>query len=105
MGFVIIETGGKQYQASVGDTIKIEKLPGGLKAGDKVVFDKVLLSDDGKETIVGTPYIPGLKARGVLKEEGRAKKVEVMKYKAKSRYKKVRGHRQPFMVVTIESIK
>lgn len=95
--FVIIETGGKQYQVSAGDTVKIEKLEGGLKAGDKVVFDKVLLSDNGKETVVGTPYIPGRKAEGVLKEERRAKKVEVMKYKAKSRYKKVRGHRQPFM--------
>ena len=103
--FAIIETGGKQYAVSSGDKIKIEKIKGNLKVGDKVVFDKVLLTDDGKETVVGAPYLSGKTVSGVLKEEGKGKKVSVMKYKAKSRYKKTRGHRQPFMTVEITSIK
>ncbi|OGZ03771.1 MAG: 50S ribosomal protein L21 [Candidatus Lloydbacteria bacterium RIFCSPHIGHO2_01_FULL_41_20] len=104
MNFVIIETGGKQYKVSEGDSIKIEKLSG-RKEGDKVVFDKVLLTDDGKGTEIGSPYLSGVSVSGTIKKEDRADKVEVMKYKAKSRYKKVRGHRQPYMLVEIESIK
>ncbi len=104
MEFAIIETGGKQYKVGNGDTIRIEKLSG-KKEGDKVVFDKVLLLDNGKETDIGSPYLKGKTVEGTIKETGRAKKIEVMKYKAKSRYKKVRGHRQPFMVVSIEAIK
>lgn len=103
--FAIIETGGKQYRVSKGDTIKIEKLSGGQKEGDTVLFDKVILHDNGTETKIGNPYLAGIAIEGRLKSEGRGKKVVVMKYKAKSRYKKVRGHRQPFMTVSIESIK
>lgn len=103
--FVIIETGGKQYRVSKGDTILIEKLSGGQKEGDMVTFDKVVLHDNGTETKIGDPYLSGIVVEGILKSEGRGKKVVVMKYKAKSRYKKVRGHRQPFMTVSIESIK
>ena len=101
---MIIETGGKQYAVGKGDKIKIEKIKGGLKVGDTVTFDKVLLSDNGKDTEVGMPYLAGKSVEAVLKEDGRGKKVSVMKYKAKSRYKKVRGHRQPFMTVEITGI-
>ena len=98
--FSVIMTGGKQYKVASGDTIKIEKLKD-LKAGDKVVFDQVLMSYDGGTTKVGTPHVAGLKLEGEVIEEGRAKKVVVIKYKQKSRYFKNRGHRQPFMKVLI----
>jgi len=75
------------------------------KDGDKVTFDKVLLLNDGKETKIGTPYIEGAKIEAVFKEEGRNKKVMVIKFKSKSRYFKKRGHRQPFTKVEIGSIK
>lgn len=103
--FAIIETGGKQYRVSKGNTIKIEKLSGGKKEGDTVLFDKVVLHDNGTETKVGSPYLYCMTVEGTLKSEARGKKVVVMKYKAKSRYKKVRGHRQPFMTIGISSIK
>jgi len=103
--FAVISTGGKQYKVSVGDTVKIEKLPGENKIGGKVVFDKVLLTESGSSTDVGAPFVSGAKVEAVLKEEGRGKKIEVMKYKAKSRYMKIRGHRQPYMEVEIISIK
>ena len=103
--FAVIKTGGKQYRVAVGDVVTIEIMDGEHKEGEAIVFDKVLLVDDGKDTTIGTPYIKEAKVTGVLKEIGKAKKVEVMKYKAKSRYLKIRGHRQPFFKVAIEKIK
>jgi large subunit ribosomal protein L21 len=103
--FAIIETGGKQYRVSVGDTIKVEILEGAMKVGDTVVFDKVLLIDNGADvTDIGTPYITGAKVSGSLIEIGRNAKVMVIKYKQKSRYFKRNGHRQPFFKVLIEKI-
>ena len=57
----VIQTGGKQYKVSEGDSLKIEKLAGEFKAGDKITFDEVLLVDDGKDTKIGSPYISGAK--------------------------------------------
>ena len=105
MTFAIIETGGKQYKIAEGDALTIEKLPGDLKEGEKVVFDKVLLLDDGKSTTVGTPYIDGAKVEATFEETGRGKKISVIRYKAKSRYFKRKGHRQPFSKVKIASVK
>lgn len=103
--FAIIETGGKQYRVAVGDTIKIEAIKGELKEGDPVIFDKVLLIDNGTDsTDIGTPYIDGAKVSGTLVKIGRNAKVIVIKYKQKSRYFKKNGHRQPFFEVKIEKI-
>ena len=102
--FAIIETGGQQYRVASGDIIKIEKLPGELQIGDPVTFDKVLLTDDGENTKIGTPYLEGVKIKSVLVENGRSRKIVVIKYKAKSRYFKNRGHRQPYSKVRISSL-
>ncbi len=104
MTFAIISTGGKQYKVSPGDSLKIEKIKGDFKVGDKVTFDKVMLIDDGKETTIGAPYLKAT-VTGTLEEVGRNKKVEVIKYRPKSRYFKRRGHRQPFFKVKIGEIK
>ena len=105
MDFAVIETGGKQYKVSKGDVLTIEKLKGEPKEGSKITFDKVLLTDNGKDTIIGTPYIKGGKVTGTLEEEGRGKKIHVIRYKAKSRYFKKKGHRQPYMKIKITSLK
>lgn len=102
--YAVIETGGKQYGVSAGDTIHTEILPGKTE-GEVVTFDKVLLVDDGSATTIGTPYIDGASVAGKIRKIGREKTVIVMKYKQKSRNMKRNGHRQPFMEVTIESIK
>ncbi len=102
--FAVIETGGKQYTVSEGDLITVEKLSGAGKTG-AVTFDKVLLVDNGKDTTIGTPYIDGASVEGKIEAEGRAPKITVIKYKAKSRYFKKRGHRQPFAKVRISKIK
>lgn len=101
--FAIVETGGKQYTVSDGGVLRIEKVAG--QKGDKIVFDKVLLLSDGSQTTIGTPYIDGASVEAVCMVEGKQKKVTVIKYKAKSRYFKKRGHRQPFTQVKIAKVK
>jgi large subunit ribosomal protein L21 len=109
MEIAIIETGGKQYTVAKGDTIRIEKLAAAKgkehKEGDKIVFDKVLLVDDGKDTTIGTPYIEKAKVTATIAKIGRAQKVTVIHYKQKSRYFKKAGHRQPYFAVKIEDFK
>ena len=105
MEFAVIQTGGKQYTVAKGDVITIERLSGSHKEGEEVVFDKVLLVDDGKDTTIGTPFIPEATVKGTIAEIGRAAKIEVVHYKQKSRYYKKNGHRQPFFKVKIDSLK
>jgi large subunit ribosomal protein L21 len=101
--FAVIATGGKQYLAKVGDTLTVEKIEGAK--GDAVTFDKVLLiaEDDASKVDVGTPYLKAT-VTGELMSQGRAEKIEVVHYKAKVRYKKRSGHRQPFTKVKITKI-
>jgi large subunit ribosomal protein L21 len=103
--FAVIETGGKQYRVSAGDTIKIEKIIGELAVGDKVTFDKVILVDNGSDTTIGAPYIAGAVVQATIKDIARHDKVVVVKYLQKSRYHKKNGHKQPYFEVTIDSIK
>ena len=109
MEFAVIKTGGKQYVVAPGDVVTIEKLGRGaatqdLKKGDTVTFADVLLKDNGKDTTIGAPTISGASVTGTVQTVGRAKKVEVVKYKAKSRYLKRRGHKQPNIKVKIDKI-
>jgi large subunit ribosomal protein L21 len=103
--FAVIFTGGKQYKVSVGDVLKVEKIDGEYKPGDKIVFDKVLLVDNGTDTTIGTPYIANAKVESLFQKFGKGKTVSVVKYKQKSRYLKRNGHRQSFVEVKISSIK
>jgi len=105
MEFAIIKTGGKQYTVSKGDIVAVEKLSDTQKVGDVIIFDKVLLVDNGKDTTIGTPYIAGASVKGKVTEIGRAAKIVVVHYKQKSRYFKKNGHRQPFVKVQIEALK
>ena len=102
MKFAVIETGGKQYRVASKDVIKIEKLSGEPKVGEKIIFSKVLLFDDGKKLQIGTPYVKDIQVVGVLEEEGRGKKISVIKFKSKIRYFKKYGHRQPYVKVKIK---
>ena len=103
MEIAVIKTGGKQYVVSKGTTLSIEILAG-KNEGDKIVFNEVLLVDNGSDTTIGTPNIKGAEVKATVLAAGRGKKVDVVKYKAKSRYFKRRGHRQPFLKVKIDSI-
>ena len=98
----IIKTGGKQYKVTENQILKVEKLP--VEEGKEVSFDEVLLVADGKDVKVGAPTVDKAKVTGKVIEQGRDKKVKVIKYKAKVRYKRNVGHRQAFTKVKIEKI-
>ncbi len=100
--FAIIKTGGKQYKVAEKDVLKIEKIPG--KAGEAVEFDKILLTVDGENVEIGKPVVAGKKVVGKILEQGRSKKVLVVKYKPKVRYKKRVGHKQMFTRMEIVKI-
>ncbi|MDP3965636.1 MAG: 50S ribosomal protein L21, partial [bacterium] len=78
--------------------------PSASNGAGKLIFDRVLLIDDGKTTIVGSPYIEGAVVSAEHVAEGRNKTVTVIKYRQKSRYFKKRGHRQPFTKVRITAL-
>ena len=98
----IIETGGKQYKVTEGDTLFIEKLA--REAGENVTFDKVLAVIDGDKITVGTPVVEGAKVDASVVKNGKGKKVIVFKYKPKKGYRRKQGHRQPYTKVTIGKI-
>jgi large subunit ribosomal protein L21 len=100
----IIKTGGKQYQVAQGDTLKIEKLPK-IQEGEKVVFDEVLLLIDEKDNVtVGQPYVAKAKVEATLVRNFKDKKIDVLKYKNKTRYSVGYGHRQQLTEVKIDKI-
>lgn len=102
--FAVLFTGGKQYFVEEGQTIKVEKLDADV--GSDVIFDKVLMTatTDGEEVKIGTPFLEGKTIVAKVKAQGREKKVRVVKYKSKVRYKRTIGHRQSMTTVTIGNI-
>ena len=100
--FAIIETGGKQYKVNEGDIIFIEKLDAEENA--TVTFDRVMAVSDDKGTKVGTPIVDGAKVTATVIKNGKAKKLYILKYKAKKNEKKKIGHRQPYTKVQISAI-
>lgn len=100
--YAIIETGGKQFRVVPGEKVKIEKLA--LEDGAAVTFDKVLLVGNDDTVTVGAPFVAGATVNATVCGSGKAKKVIVFKYKNKTNQRRFRGHRQPFTVVTIDSI-
>ncbi len=100
--YAIIETGGKQYKVSAGDTIFIEKL--NVEADDEVVFDKVIAVGTDDSINVGTPYIEGATVTAKAIKNGKGKKIVVFTYKPKKNEKRKMGHRQPYTKVEIAAI-
>ncbi len=98
----VIKTGGKQYKVKEGETLRVEKLD--KEEGSKVKFDTLLVATaDGKEVNIGKPTL-GQKVEAEIKKHAKDKKVSVVKYKNKTRYKRNVGHRQPFSEIKIISI-
>ncbi len=99
--FAIFVTGGKQYKVSEGDVIFVEKL--GVEEGEKVTFDQVLCVS-GDTLTVGAPYVEGATVVATVVKNGKSKKIDVIKYKAKKNEKKKIGHRQDYTKIQIEKI-
>ena len=98
----IIETGGKQYKVTEGDTLFIEKLE--AEAGQAITFDKVLAILDGDKATFGAPVVEGASVAATVVKNGTGKKVRIFKYNPKKGYRKRQGHRQPYTKVQIGAI-
>ena len=97
--YAVIETGGKQYRANVGDKFRVEKLSG--ETSTEIIFDKVIaVGGEGTEARFGNPYITGARVTAEIVKQGRL----VFKYKSKKNIRKMRGHRQYFTEVVIRNI-
>ena len=102
MKYAVIKTSGKQLKVQEGDLIKLDKLKG--KPKDKLSFDEVLLVVDKEKITIGQPYIKGAKVSGEVIEQKKDKKIRVARFKAKSKYRKVIGHRSSITMVKITKI-
>lgn len=100
--FAVVQTGGKQYNVTENDVLKVEKLSGIV--GDKLKLD-VLLVSDGNKTVAGTPTVKGAEVVAEIVAHGKGDKVVVYKYKPKKNERKKQGHRQPWTEIKIVSIK
>ena len=100
--YAIIETGGKQYRVSVGDTLSVERLS--AEAGTEITIDRVLLLGGDGATRVGTPTVAGAAVTACIEDHARGEKIVVFKYKAKKRYRRRMGHRQSLTRLAITAI-
>ena len=102
MSYAIIRTGGKQYKAEPGKTLRIPTLPG--DAGTTVEFNDVLLGSDGSTVRAGVPTLSGAKVTAEIVKQGLGDKIVVFKFKRRKNYARKQGHRQGFTEVRINQI-
>ncbi len=100
--YAVISTGGKQYKLAQGDVCRVEKLD--AEEGASVEIDKVLMIADGDNINIGTPFVDGGKVTATIKSHGRAKKVEIMKFRRRKHHQKRTGHRQYYTEIEVTSI-
>lgn len=100
--YAIVKTGGKQYKVAEGDLVKIEKIEG--EPGSSVALTPVLLVD-GADVKSKADDLAKVEVAAEIVEHARGPKIDIMKYKNKTGYKKRMGHRQPLTVVKITGIK
>lgn len=99
----VIRTGGKQYVVAENQLVKVDKLSH-AEGESFEISDVLAVFDEEKETCeLGTPVLAS-KVSAVVVKNGRSKKIRVVKYKAKVRYRKVHGHRQDFTQIKITKI-
>ncbi len=98
----VIVTGGKQYTVAEGDVIFVEKL--GVEADEAVKFDQVLAVLDGENSKIGAPVVEGAAVEAKVVKNGKGKKIDIIRYKAKKNEKRHIGHRQPYTKVEITKI-
>jgi large subunit ribosomal protein L21 len=100
--YAVFKTGGKQYRASKGDRLRLERLD--AEEGATIEFDQVLLVGEGTDVKLGSPLVSGSKVKAKVKAQGRGRKIKVLKFKRRKNYMRVKGHRQHFTEVEITSI-
>src|SRR5512136_1023416 len=102
MKYAIVQDGGKQFKAVIGETIEVDRYP--LELGEEIDLNQVLLISDGETTRVGMPLIEGARVQGTVIAHTKGPKVTVFKYMAKERIRTKTGHRQKYTKVRIDAI-
>ena len=100
--YAVIKTGGKQYRVEEGDVVRIEKIE--VATGESVDFDQVLLVANGDDVKVGQPMLDGAKVTAEGLEQGRHKKIKIVKFRRRKHSRKQQGHRQWYTAVKITGI-
>ncbi len=100
--YAVFRTGGKQYRASKGDVLRVERLD--AEVGDTVAFDQVLLVGEGTKVTLGKPVVDGGIVEAKVRSQGRGRKIEVVKFKRRKNYRRTLGHRQYFTELEVTSI-
>jgi len=102
MKYAIVEDGGKQYKAVIGESIDVDKYP--LEVGEELDMDRVLLISDGENVKVGKPFIQGAKIQATVVAQVKGPKIIVFRYKPKERIRSKTGHRQKYTRVRVDAI-
>lgn len=100
--YVVININGRQYKTSLGEVLKIDKVP--KKPGETVEFDQIMLLVDNDKVQIGQPFLSGVKVAAKVLEQIKGEKIRVARFKAKVRYRRVKGFRPLFTKVQIEKI-
>ncbi len=100
--YAVFATGGKQYRATTGDILKIEKLD--AEKGATVELDQVLMVGEGEDVKIGAPYLESGKVTATVLDHGRREKIKVIKFKRRKNYRRQMGHRQYFTQIEITGI-
>lgn len=100
--YAVIETGGKQYRVTAGDTIDVERLP--AEAGSQIELDRVLMVAGDEGISIGAPVVAGARVVATVAQHLRGPKIVVFKFKAKKRYRRKTGHRQELTRLKIDTI-
>ncbi len=103
MSYAIIKTGGKQFRAEPGKTLRVPTMLG--DAGATIEFNEVLFGSDGTTAKVGVPMLKGAKVTGEIVKHGLGEKIVVFKFRRRKNYAKKQGHRQGFTEIRINDIK
>ncbi|MCU0990736.1 MAG: 50S ribosomal protein L21 [Xanthomonadales bacterium] len=100
--YAVFKTGGKQYRATTGDVLKVEKIE--AEKGATIELDQVLMVGEGADVKVGAPYLEGGKVTAKVVDHGRLDKIRIIKFKRRKHHEKQMGHRQYFTKIEITGI-
>src|SRR6056297_481917 len=97
--YAVFSTGGKQYRASEGDVVRVEKLE--AEKGSTIELDQVLMVGEGEDVRIGTPVVDGGKVTAEVVEHGRGDKIRIIKFRRRKHSMKQMGHRQYYTDIKI----
>ena len=100
--YAVIRTGNRQYRVETGKTVDVERLPNAVD--EQLTITDVLLVGDGDRTVIGRPTVEGAVVKATIVNQYRAKKVIVFKYRQRTNYRRMRGHRQYYTSLRIDEI-